>query len=60
MADSRFASQQSQPGEWGRGNCISSFPSSAAKILAQKSLLIGFRGDARLQLGVNTYLYLVA
>ena len=63
VAESRFASQQSQPGEWGRGNRISSFPSSASKILAQQSLLIGLkasRGDVRLQLGVNTYLFLVA
>ena len=47
MAESRFASQQSQPGEWGRGNRISSFPSSASKILAQQSLLIGFKSKLR-------------
>ena len=41
VAESQFASRQSQPGEWGRGNCISSFPCSAAKILELLSLLIG-------------------
>ena len=41
MAESRFASQQSQPGEWGRGNCISSFPSSAAKIYIRQNFRHG-------------------
>ena len=48
VVESRFASQQSQPGEWGRGNRISSFPSSASEILAQQSLLIGFKSKLRL------------
>ena len=30
VAESRIASRQSQAEEWGRGNCISSFPSSAS------------------------------
>ena len=30
MCRSRIASRQSQAEEWGRGNCISSFPSSAS------------------------------
>ena len=48
VVESQFASQQSQPGEWGRGNRISSFPSSASKLLAQQSLLIGFKSKLRL------------